>query len=510
MARTVIVSQEPKSEVKAERELAEEGTGARVPPAGGGGDRLPPEEGWQAVAGDGSRDGKESGRDEPNMRVTGFNLAEATADEMYQRGGELTADGILCKVKDLNSFFKSEEWRHIRWSDEQMCDGTKNCENGMDELELGCHQQVVVATSEGRDGIFIYRNGRYKQEDGHSIIFKQGNRWVIAEGSNRREAVVIYKSKESKELPREGWTEIVKKGGRFVEDPVPRLQVVKVPQDFDGNQVETDEGLICKSGHKDVWHFLTEGDKKRCNGVCECGTCRDEEDCEFHSEFKDTGFLVVRGVEPQQNGVYQLVKDFNDNPQFFRHMDTEEKLIIYRKDGGWALSRGDSPETVTKVLYTSPSWTFGVSDPVWKKGENVIDIMRVTSVSTVFNETQMLEGDWEEDEGIICQGDNNQRLFIEKTGADPFYCDRRNQCLKTGMDERSCSILVDLTFEQPIFSAFGAVGVGILLFFVFRKSLKGRGERKRHRKVGRRLRRSIDQIVDQARMLGKEEKEGLP
>ena len=158
---------------------------------------------------------------------------------------------------------------------------------------------------------------------------------------------------------------------------------------------------------------------------------------------------------------------------------------------------------MTEILFTSPSWTFGVSDPVWKKGENVIDIMRVTSVSTVFNETQMMEGDWEEDEGIVCQGDNNQRLFIEKTGADPFYCDRRNQCLKTGMDERSCSILVDLTFEQPIFSTFGAVGVGVLLYFAFRNSLKGRGERKRHRKVGRRLRRSIDQIVDQARILKK-------
>ena len=233
-------------------------------------------------------------------------------------------------------------------------------------------------------------------------------------------------------------------------------------------------------------------DERRCNGVCDCGTCRDEEDCEFHKEFNNTGFLVVRGIEPQQNGVYQLVKDSNDNPQFFRHTNIEADFIIHRQDGGWALSRGLLPGNVTEVLYISSNWTFGISDPVWKSRTKFVDIMRVISVSNAFSNKEMLEGDTEKAEGIICKGENNQRLFIEKTGFDPFYCDRRNHCPKTGMDERSCSVLVDLTFEQPIFSAFGAVGVAILLFFVFRKSLKGRGEHKRHRKVGRRLRKSID------------------
>ena len=59
-------------------------------PARGAEDRLPPEEGWQYVYDqyDWSRDGGESRYDEPDMRVTGFNLKEATADEMFQRGGE--------------------------------------------------------------------------------------------------------------------------------------------------------------------------------------------------------------------------------------------------------------------------------------------------------------------------------------------------------------------------------------------------------------------------------------
>ena len=108
---------------------------------------------------------------------------------------------------------------------------------------------------------------------------------MIAEGSNRKEAVVIYKSKESKELPREGWQNVAqlgKKDGKLLGDPVPGLQVVQVPQEFGDNQAETDEGLICKSGHTRDWHFLPKRDKKRCNGVCACGTCRDEDDSAFH------------------------------------------------------------------------------------------------------------------------------------------------------------------------------------------------------------------------------------
>ena len=152
---------------------------------------------------------------------------------------------------------------------------------------------------------------------------------------------------------------------------------------------------------------------------------------------------MVRGVEPQQNGVYQLVNDSNGNPQFFRHMDwglnwtgLDENLIIHRKDEGWALSLGLSPETVTKtkVFFTSPSWAFGISAPVWKKGNITVAIMRVISVSNAFSKTGMMEGDWGKDEGIICQGDNNQRLFIEKTGGDLFYCDKKRHCPKTGMD----------------------------------------------------------------------------
>ena len=158
---------------------------------------------------------------------------------------------------------------------------------------------------------------------------------------------------------------------------------------------------------------------------------------------------------------------------------TSPDLVIFKKGEAWALGRGSSPHNATEIIL--------------KRGEDIpkigwpVDIMRVTKVSKIFSKPMMMDGDWEEDEGIVCEGDNNQRLFIEKTGDDPFYCDKRKHCSKSGMDEMSCSILVDLTFEQPIFSAFGAVGVGILLFFVLRKSLKGSSKRKRHRRISHRL-----------------------
>ena len=205
----------------------------------GGGDRLPPEEGWQWVDDGSSRDGKESGKEQPDMRVTGFNLKETTVDEFYEKGGEKRDDGIVCKIREMNSEYKSEEWAHIRWTDEEFCDKTKNCENGLDEPEGVCQQQVVVTGSDGRDGVYNYRNGGYKQEDGHNIIFKKGSIWVIAEGTNRKEAVVLYKSKESIELPREGWQAVVKKLGSLADDSVQALHVIQMPRDFDGNQTET-------------------------------------------------------------------------------------------------------------------------------------------------------------------------------------------------------------------------------------------------------------------------------
>ena len=82
-----------------------------------------------------------------------------------------------------------------------MCDGTKKCENGMDEPDF-C-QKVVVTGSDERDGVYDERTSlnTYKQRNGTTIIFKaNNNRWVIADGPNPSDSVAKYKSGESSEL----------------------------------------------------------------------------------------------------------------------------------------------------------------------------------------------------------------------------------------------------------------------------------------------------------------------
>ena len=74
-----------------------------------GGDQLPAQQGWQMVYDgnedmtNGSRDGRESSHSWTlhDMRVTGFKLKEATAEVMYQRRGEETVDGVICRVRDF-------------------------------------------------------------------------------------------------------------------------------------------------------------------------------------------------------------------------------------------------------------------------------------------------------------------------------------------------------------------------------------------------------------------------
>ena len=114
-------------------------------PAGQGGDRPPPLTGWKFVL-DQSRDGKESGSDSPDVRVTGGKLKEATAEAVFERGGGETDGGIVCKVQD-------SEWAYIRWFDEQFCDGTETCSNKMDEIK-GC-QWVVVTGSINQSIIYF-------------------------------------------------------------------------------------------------------------------------------------------------------------------------------------------------------------------------------------------------------------------------------------------------------------------------------------------------------------------
>ena len=121
---------------------------------------------------------------------------------MYERGGEQTAEGVLCKTRDIDANVKSENWTHIRGTDKQFCDGTKNCEAGWDETD-SCGT-IIVTGSDGRDGVYqtehptFDNRNPYIQQSGGNIIFRKGGRWVLGEGNSSEEATTIYKSEKSK------------------------------------------------------------------------------------------------------------------------------------------------------------------------------------------------------------------------------------------------------------------------------------------------------------------------
>ena len=67
-------------------------------PAGSAANQPPPLSGWQGVCCDLSKDGSESGSDDPNMRVTRLQLDEKeTAASVFERGGGETEEGIICR-----------------------------------------------------------------------------------------------------------------------------------------------------------------------------------------------------------------------------------------------------------------------------------------------------------------------------------------------------------------------------------------------------------------------------
>ena len=68
-------------------------------PAGSAAGQPPPLSGWQYVYDGRSKDGRESGRDVPNMRVTRLQLDEKeTAAGVFERGGGETVEGIICRT----------------------------------------------------------------------------------------------------------------------------------------------------------------------------------------------------------------------------------------------------------------------------------------------------------------------------------------------------------------------------------------------------------------------------
>ena len=179
------------------------------------------------------------------------------------------------------------------------------------------------------------------------IIFKDGKNWKLGEGVSPEHAVIHYTSGENDFLPADEW--------RDTSDKVIGLRMIRAwyPNDmfsFTHNQVQTDEGIACKTERSTEWTILYPTDSRKCDGICICDSCGDEEGCDFHVAIKDIGYLVVRhGLKSEQNGVYELIKDSKDHPGFFKH--SKSMFLIYRNNNSWALGSGTSPSDVSSLIY---------------------------------------------------------------------------------------------------------------------------------------------------------------
>ena len=109
--------------------------------------------------------------------------------------------------------------------------------------------------------------------------------------------------------------------------------------------------------------------------------------------------------------------------------------IIFKRGDFWVIGRGASPQEAEAV------WTVESSDVPktdWKLSKTgaLADIMRVSKVPSTFSREMMNEKmpDLDKDGNIVCTAGNNQRLFIEKNRNDPYFCDKRKHCPKSGLD----------------------------------------------------------------------------
>ena len=380
--------------------------------------------------------------------------------------------------------------------DARYCNQVNDCADGSDEPE-GCQQHmVIVLGSDGMDNVFKAAPSEYYSyyQSGQNYLVKTGDSWVLVSGGSETltlhssdsewELTVSYyvSRQNSSRVPIDGWRKIIgnlslplrllpsmniTQLGKEEQDE-PDLRTISVPTDSEDNLIKIDGGYTCKAAWRsDQWIWIPEDNSGQCDSQCECST----------------GFLVVRGPKTKFNGVYEIQKDSGRGKDFFKHLGGG--WLIYKENRNWVLGEGATPAEAAKVLY-NPAKVLNEKEDVpatgWlEKGGWPVDTMRVTQVTKTFTLDQMLHAEdgvdgWEDgedgwnSEGLLCKGADDQRLFISKSGEDPFLCDGRHHC-KSGEDERSCSFIVDMSMEEPILTTLGAVLGGILLFFVFRKCL---------------------------------------
>ena len=198
---------------------------------------------------------------------------------------------VLERNEYLSGRNSSEEWTYINTNntDPRYCNAERDCERGEDE-PAGCHKHSYIVTgSKDMDGMYNHSNGVNSKlnfyQGGNRFLFKSDNSWILSRGSSEAEAEVRYESEDDNNdtVPMGGWQDAIdgeRQNGIFVKKSLPYLRIFQVPSNLTRNDWEDEHGLICQmpEDQSDKWLFIPKGDKinRRCNGVCECGSCVDE------------------------------------------------------------------------------------------------------------------------------------------------------------------------------------------------------------------------------------------
>ena len=129
----------------------------------------------------------------------------------------------------------------MKWDDPRFCDGTRTCQNGLDEF---C-QSVVVIGSDKMDGVYsgLISANTFKQMGGVNLIHKVGRGWQDDQGN-----------------------------------PIPLVKILEERANLEEKAFVFEGGFVCQSARQlKNWLFLTVDDERRCDATTHCQSGFDEE-----------------------------------------------------------------------------------------------------------------------------------------------------------------------------------------------------------------------------------------
>ena len=162
-------------------------------------DQLPLSE-WNEVKNSSSKKSKE------DFKIRVFSIPDRMAENVLKKKEYWSQKLVICQTKEGN-------WRFLEETDEKRCNWFVDCKLGADEQ--GCPYQeriakanflIVSGTSHKLDGVYENKNSKdYQQINGTGMVIPSKNRWKIANRDKWQDLTSQYTSKESEEIPSEGW-----------------------------------------------------------------------------------------------------------------------------------------------------------------------------------------------------------------------------------------------------------------------------------------------------------------